>query len=289
VTTDSSALASEFEAARPRLRAVAYRMLGSNAEAEDAVQEAWLRLARSDSGEIQNLGGWLTTVVARVALDMLKARDRRREDALPEPVVLLDGAAVDPEAEALMADAVGLALMVVLDTLNPRERMAFVLHDLFAVPFDEIAGILGTTPAATRQLASRARRRVRGAPAGVPDADLPRQRELVAAFLAAARDGDVDALCALLAEDVVFRHDNGRELQVLSGAPEVARNAIAAAPVFSVLARSATVNGGAGVVVVADGERVIGVTGMTVVDGRIAEIDVISDPAKLREVPVPPR
>src|SRR5919198_391685 len=189
------AIAAQFEEDRPLLRAVAYRMLGSAADADDAVQEAWLRLSRSDAGEIGNLSGWLTTVVARVALDMLKARNRRREDYfgswLPEPVVTLDAVEGDPAREAELADSVGLALLVVLETLAPRERLAFVLHDMFAVPFDEIAAILDSTADAARQMASRARRRVRGAPA--VDTDLSRQRELVDAFLAAARRGDFDA------------------------------------------------------------------------------------------------
>jgi RNA polymerase sigma-70 factor (ECF subfamily) len=288
VTVDRAELtAIEFEEHRARLRAVAYRMLGSTAEADDAVQEAWLRLDRADPGSIDNLGGWLTTVVARVALDMLKARDRRREhpagSSLPEPVVTDGAQPADPEQEALIADAVGLALLVVLDTLTPRERLAFVLHDMFAVPFGEIAPIVDSTPDAVRQMASRARRRVRGAPAA--DADLSRQREIVDAFLRAAREGDFEALLALLDPDVVFRHDRGpqRPEQPVVGAEAVARQALQGGRVFARLAQPAMVNGGAGVVLSARG-RVIGVAGMTVVDGRIVEIDVVSDPEKLRGV-----
>lgn len=282
-------IAAEFEQHRPRLRAVAYRMLGSTEEAEDAVQEAWLRLQRSEADAIDNLPGWLTTVVARVALDMLKGRDRRREDAtdrLPEPVIAADDGGADPEHEALLADSVGLALLVVLDTLSPRERLAFVLHDTFAVSFQEIAAILDTSPDAARQLASRARRRVRGAP--VADADLPRQRRLVEAFLRAAREGDFDALVRVLDPDVVFRHDAGsaRSLGPLHGAEAVARNALGPGRPFVRVARPAIVNGGAGVVVTVR-DRVIGVAGMTVVGDRIAEIDLVTDPAKLRGVKPP--
>lgn len=287
-------LADEFETHRARLRAVAYRMLGSRSEAEDAVQEAWLRLSRSDDEAIDNLGGWLTTVVGRVALDMLRARNARREEYvgswLPEPVVEPVGGetAPAPESEALMADAVGLALLVVLDTLAPKERLAFVLHDMFGMPFTEIAPIVERTPDATRQLASRARRRVRGAPE--VDADLPRQRKLVDAFLAAAREGDFDALVAVLDPDVVFRHDAGggvdgrprhgaRDARVV-GAEAVARHAMANGKVFVDLARPATVNGAAGLVV-ARGGLTIGVVGMTVAGDRILEIDLVTDPAKL--------
>jgi RNA polymerase sigma-70 factor (ECF subfamily) len=291
-------LADEFEAHRARLRAVAYRMLGSPSEAEDAVQEAWLRLSRSDDEAIDNLGGWLTTVVARVALDMLRARGARREEYvgswLPEPIVWATGdedggaAAAEPEREALMADAVGLALLVVLDTLAPKERLAFVLHDMFGVPFGEIAPIIDRTPEATRQLASRARRRVRGAPE--VDADLPRQRELVAAFLAAAREGDFDALVAVLDPDVVFRHDagggvdgrprHGARADTVVGVDAVARNALTNAKVFLRLAHPATVNGGAGLIIAREG-RTIGVVGMTIVGDRIVAIDLVTDPDKL--------
>src|SRR3954464_1393866 len=200
-------MAERFEANRPHLRAVAYRMLGSLSEADDAVQEAWLRLSRADASRVENLGGWLTTVVARVSLDMLRSRNARREQPLetrvPEPIVSTDNGAA-PEHAALLADSVGLALLVVLETLSPAERLAFVLHDMFGVPFDEIAPIVDRAPAAARQRASRARRRVRGA-APVPDADLARQRHVVDAFLAAARDGDFDALVAVLDPDVVLR------------------------------------------------------------------------------------
>jgi RNA polymerase sigma-70 factor (ECF subfamily) len=287
VTVDDNVIATQFEEHRGRLRAVAYRMLGSTTEAEDAVQEAWLRLNRSDADAIDNLSGWLTTVVARVALDMLKARNRRREDYvgswLPEPVVTVETGESDPEREALIADSVGLALLVVLEQLSPRERLAFVLHDMFAVSFQEIATIIDSTPDATRQMASRARRRVRGAP--VADADLTRQRELVDAFLAAARDGDFDALVSVLDPDVVFRHDAGggqRGQGPILGAEAVARTALDRGRPFVGLAKPAVVNGAAGVII-ASGDHVIGVCGITVADDRIAEIDLVTDPAKLRD------
>src|SRR4051794_1653842 len=294
---EAQLLATEFETHRARLRAVAYRMLGSATEADDAVQESWLRLSRTDAGAIDNLAGWLTTVVARVALDMLRARDARREQYvgswLPEPVVEVDtsGAPVaadhDPEREALTADAVGLALLVVLDTLTPKERLAFVLHDMFSMPFAEIAPIIDRSPEATRQLASRARRRVRGAPA--VDADLPRQRALVDAFLAAAREGDFDALVAVLDPGGVFRHDSGGGVdgaprrgarEPIVGAEAVARNALRGGRIFAGLVRPAIVNGAAGLLV-ANGDKLIGVVGITVSDDRIAEIDLVTDPAKL--------
>jgi RNA polymerase sigma-70 factor (ECF subfamily) len=287
VTVDDNVIATQFEEHRGRLRAVAYRMLGSTTEAEDAVQEAWLRLNRSDADAIDNLSGWLTTVVARVALDMLKARNRRREDYvgswLPEPVVTVETGESDPEREALIADSVGLALLVVLEQLSPRERLAFVLHDMFAVSFQEIATIIDSTPDATRQMASRARRRVRGAP--VADADLARQRELVDAFLAAARDGDFDALVSVLDPGVVFRHDAGggqRGQGPILGAEAVARTALDRGRPFVGLAKPAVVNGAAGVII-ASGDHVIGVCGITVADDRIAEIDLVTDPAKLRD------
>jgi RNA polymerase sigma factor (sigma-70 family) len=279
-------IAAEFERNRPRLQAVAYRMLGSTHEAEDALQEAWLRLNRSDSEAIDNLAGWLTTVVARVALDLLKARNRRRETFtgswLPEPIVAVDPPTADPEHEALVADSVGLALLVVLESLKPRERLAFVLHDMFAVSFQEIAAILDTPPDAARQLASRARRRLRGAPA--PASDLARQRELVDAFLKATREGDFDALVLVLDPDVVFRHDaGGRRAQApIVGAEAVARTALDRGRRFVAGAKPAVVNGEAGVVVVARG-RVIAVAGMTIVGDRIAEIDLLTDPTKLRD------
>lgn len=279
-------MAIQFEEQRTRLRAVAYRMVGSANEADDAVQEAWLRLNRSGADGIDNLSGWLTTVVGRVALDMLKARNRRREDYvgswLPEPVLTDDTGPGDPEREAVLADSVGLALLVVLETLAPSERLAFVLHDMFAVSFAEIAAIIDSTPDAARQMASRARRRVRGAP--TPDASLKRQRELVDAFLSAARNGDLDALVALLDPDVVFNHDAGGGRGApdpVIGAKAVAENALGRGRPFVTLAQPALVNGGAGIVV-ESGDQVIGVAGITVAGDRIAEIDLITDPAKLR-------
>jgi RNA polymerase sigma factor (sigma-70 family) len=263
-------------------------MLGSTSEADDAVQEAWLRLSRSDTREVENLGAWLTTVVARVCLNMLRSRKSRREEALgphlPEPIVSrADG--VDPEHEALLADSVGLALLVVLDTLAPAERLAFVLHDMFAVPFDEIAPIVGRSPTAARQLASRARRRVRGA-APVPDADLARQREVVDAFFAAARDGDFDALVSVLDPDIVLRSDGGEERPgvsiVLRGARAVAERALTFAS-LSPFVRPALVNGAAGVVVAPRG-RPFSVMGFTVTHGKIVEIDALADPARLRRL-----
>jgi len=281
-------LAEGFEEKRTKLRAVAYRMLGSISEADDAVQEAWLRLSRSDTGEIENLGGWLMTVVASVCLDMLRSRRSRREEPLglhvPDPIVSrADG--IDPEHEALLSDSVGLALLVVLETLSPTERLAFVLHDMFGVPFEEIAPIVGRSPAASRQLASRARRRVRGA-APAPDADLSRQREVVDAFLAASRDGDFDTLVAVLDPDVVLRADSGA---VLSGRSREVRGARAVAEqalTFSRLApfvQPALVNGAAGVVVAPRG-RLFAVMGFTVRGGKIVEIDILADPARLRQV-----
>jgi RNA polymerase sigma-70 factor (ECF subfamily) len=278
-------LADRFEADRAHLRAVAYRMLGSVSEAEDAVQESWLRLNRAGADDVVNLSGWLTTVVARVCLDMLRARTSRREEPLgthvPDPIVSRDGGS-DPEHEALLADSVGLALLVVLETLAPPERLAFVLHDMFAVPFDEIAPIVGRSPAAARQLASRARRRVQGAPA--PDADLARQRAVVDAFLAAAREGDLDALVAVLDPDVVLRIDRGAVRPgtptELRGVPDVTRQLLAYAPSLARFARPALVNGAAGFVVTRDG-RPLGVSGFTVAGGRIVEIDLLVDPERL--------
>jgi RNA polymerase sigma-70 factor (ECF subfamily) len=281
-------LVERFEANRTHLRAVAYRMLGSVSEADDAVQEAWLRLSRSDTAAVENLGAWLTTVVARVSLDMLRSRASRREEPLgphvPEPIVSrADG--VDPEHEALLADSVGLALLVVLETLAPAERLAFVLHDMFAVPFDEIAPIVGRSPTAARQLASRARRRVRGA-TPAPDADLARQREVVDAFLAAARGGDFDALVAVLDPDVVLRIDRGalrpgasREVR---GVPAVVEQVRSFARLAS-FARPALVNGAAGFVVTSRA-RPLAVAGFTVANGKIVEIDLLADPARLREL-----
>jgi RNA polymerase sigma-70 factor, ECF subfamily len=278
-------LAERFEADRNHLRAVAYRMLGSLDEADDAVQEAWLRLSRADAGGIENLRAWLTTVVARVCLSMLQSRESRPEEPLdphvPEPIVSREDG-VDPEHEALLADSVGLALLVVLERLAPAERLAFVLHDMFAVPFDEIAPIVGRSPAAARKLASRARRRVRGA-TPPPDADLTRQREVVDAFLAAGRGGDFDALLAVLDPDVVLRVDRGA---VPAGASRVIRGARAVAEQALTFARRARftqpalVNGGAGIVVFA-GRRPFSVMDFTVTGGKIVEIDVLADPARL--------
>src|ERR671913_1050278 len=276
-------LAERFEQHRPRLRAVAYRMLGSLTEADDAVQDAWIRLSRSNAEQIDNLGGWLTTVVARECLHMLRSRRREVsfEGHLPDPVITPDGD-LDPEQEALLANSVGLALLVVLDHLTPAERIAFVLHDPFGVPFEEIAPVVGRSPAASRQLASRARRKVRGESA-VPDADPARQREVVDAFLAASRDGDLGALLAVLDPDVVLRADPGaagasREVR---GAHAVAEQARA----FSHLgqfSRRALVNGVAGIVSRAPGGPTFSVMGFTVVRGKITEIDILADPERLR-------
>ncbi|MGW7437892.1 RNA polymerase sigma factor SigJ [Streptomyces sp. NPDC054849] len=281
-------LAQHFEEHRPRLRAVAYRMLGSLSEAEDAVQEAWLKLSRSDAAAVENLGGWLTTVVGRVCLDMLRSRTTRREDPLhdqdgqvrlPDPVVSrADG--LDPEQEILLADSVGMALMVVLETLTPAERLAFVLHDLFAVPFDEVAPVLGRSAATTRQLASRARRRVQGV-APTPDADRGRLREVVDAFLAASRGGDFEALVAVLDPEVVARSDGGtlRPTLVRRGAAAVASQAITFAR-FAETARPVLVNGTPGVVSTAEG-RAVSVMAFTVRDGRITALDILTDPERL--------
>jgi RNA polymerase sigma factor (sigma-70 family) len=277
-------LADRFEENRTHLRAVAYRMLGSASEADDAVQEAWLRLDRSDPSDVQNLGGWLTTVVARVCLDMLRSRGWRREEPLgeqqPEPTATRANGA-DPEREALLADSVGLALLVVLDTLAPAERVAFVLHDLFAVPFDEVGSIVGRSPTAARQLASRARRRVQGA--AVPDADVFRQRVVVDAFLAAARGGDLDGLLALLDPDVVLRADDAA---VRAGATREARGAPAVADTFvgrARVARPALVNGTVGAVWALDGKPRV-VFGFTIMAGRIVEIDILADPERLDQL-----
>ena len=277
-------LAQQFEELRPHLGRVAYRMLGSTTEADDAVQEAWLRLGRTDSAAVDNLAGWLTTVVARVCLDVLRSRRSRGEQPadtwLPEPVVSIDDG---PEEQALLADSVGLALLVVLETLTPAERLAFVLHDMFSVSFDEIAEILERTPAAARQLASRARRRVRGA-APLSEPDLAQQRRLVDAFLAASRGGDFDALVAVLHPDVVMRVDLGRPTdRPVEGSERVARTVLARGTPLAPLARPAVVNGAAGAVVGRDG-RLLSVVAFAVADGRIVAIDVIADPAKLSAV-----
>ena len=278
-------LAEQFEAERPHLRAVAYRMLGSLSEADDAVQESWLHLSRSDTSGVENLGGWLTTVVARICLDMLRSRNSRREEPLeasvPEPITSREGG-INPEQEALLADSVGLALLVVLDTLNPAERLAFVLHDIFAMPFDEIAPIVERSPTAARQLASRARRRVRGG-AMTKDADLTYQREVVDAFLAASHGGNFDALLAVLDPDVVFRYD---PTAVPAGASREVRGAPAVARQFSGRAqgaRPALVNGSVGLVVARHG-RLFLVLDLTVTRGKIVEINVVADPERLRQL-----
>jgi RNA polymerase sigma-70 factor (ECF subfamily) len=286
---DQERLAERFEEHRPHLRAVAYRMLGSLSDADDAVQEAWLRLSRSGAGDIENLGGWLTTVVARLCLNVLHARKTRREESLdvrvPEPIVSA-ATGGDPEQEALLADSVGLALQVVLETLAPAERLAFVLHDMFAVPFDEIAPMVGRSPTAARQLASRARRRVQTA-ANVPDPDLGRQWQVVDAFMDAARNRDFEALVAVLDPDVVLRADAGAlrgavASHVLRGAPAVARGAasFSARPAPDRVMRRSLVNGAAGVVVFEQG-RLVSVMGFTVAGGRIVEMDVLADPERL--------
>jgi RNA polymerase sigma factor (sigma-70 family) len=277
-------LVEQFEAQRPHLRAVAYRMLGSLAEAEDAVQESWLHVGRSDTSGVTNLGGWLTTVVARVCLDMLRARKSRHEESLdvqvPTPIVNRESE-IDPEQEALLADSVGLAMLVVLDTLNPAERLAFVLHDLFAVPFDEIASIVGRSETATRQLASRARRRVRGGVI-VSSADLTQQREVVDAFLAASRNGDFNALLAVLDPEVVSRADAA----VTKGAAVEWRGASVVARQFmgrATGARTALVDGAVGAVVAPLG-KLLFFFNLKIANGKITEIEAVGDPARLRQV-----
>lgn len=280
---DDKFLTEEFEASRAHLRAVAYRMLGSRSEADDAVQEAWLRLSRADTGEVRNLGGWLTTVVARICLDMLRSRKSRREDPLgphvPEP-------AVDPdttEGEVHLVDSVGAALLVVLETLAPAERLAFVLHDMFAVPFEEIAPIVDRTPAAARQLASRARRRVQGVPP--PEADLARRRKVVEAFLAASREGDFERLLTVLDPEVVFRTD---AVAARMGGPAEVRSAAAVANLFkgrAQAARPALVDGVPGVAVIFGGHLRI-VLNLTMAGDRIIEIEAMADPATLGELDV---
>jgi RNA polymerase sigma-70 factor (ECF subfamily) len=285
-------LADRFEDHRPRLRAVAYRMLGSLSDADDAVQETWLRLGRAGADEVGNLGGWLTTVVARVCLNMLRARARRGEQSLglrlPDPVVSPEGA-LQPDEQALLADAVGLALLVVLDTLSPPERVAFVLHDLFDLPFEEIAPLVGRSEAAARQLASRARRRVRGAEPPAPDPDLARQRAVVGAFFRAARGGDLEGLVTVLHPEVVLRADFGARRpaapRVVEGAEAVARQAQLAAFPGAVL-HPALVNGAAGVVVTVRG-RPFAVLGFVVAGGRIVEIHALADPERVPGIAAP--
>jgi RNA polymerase sigma-70 factor, ECF subfamily len=276
-------LAEQFEANRARLRAVAYRMLGSLSEADDAVQESWLRLSRSDAGEIENLAGWLTTVVARVSLNMLRSRKATREASLehvPDPIVSHPDR-TDPEQAALLADSVGLALVVVLQTLAPDERLAFVLHDMFAVPFVDIAPIVGRSPEATRQLASRARRRVQGS-APVPDGDLARQREVVDAFLQAAQTGDFEGVLAVLDPEVVLRADRGT-LQVRRGAREVTEGALSFAQLAE-FARPVLVNGSPGIAAWLPSGEPLSVVGITIKGGRIVEINILADPARLRHL-----
>jgi len=286
---ESDWLATRFEEHRAHLRAVAYRMLGSLADADDAVQDTWLRLSRAGTDDVENLGGWLTTIVARVSLNMLRSRRTRREEPLetrlPDPVVSPDEGP-QPEDEALLADSVGLALQVVLDTLPPAERLAFVLHDMFDLPFEEIAPVVGRTPTAARQLASRARRRVRGVDARAPDRDISRQRAVVDAFFLAARDGDFDALVAVLDPVVVVRIDGGKRLaatsMTITGAPAVARQALKGLTSLMHVAElhPALVNGAAGVVVTVRG-RPVTVMGFTITEGKIVAIDSLADPDRV--------
>jgi RNA polymerase sigma-70 factor (ECF subfamily) len=279
---DEEFWAARFEEHRPRLRAVAYRMLGSFTEAEDAVQEAWLRVSRASGDDVQNVGGWLTTIVSRQCLNMLRSRATRREDPLdvrvPDPVVE-SGEGVDPAEQGVLADSVGLALLVVLESLDPAERLAFVLHDMFAMPFEEIATMLGRSSAAARQLASRARRRVQGAtPTGQPDR--ARQREIVDAWLAAARGGDFAGLVALLHPDALLRVDTGGAgSKLVRGAAEVAGQA-GSFRAAGLRSRFAVVNGGAGIVAMIDG-RPTAVLAFTIADGLIVEIDILADPQRL--------
>jgi RNA polymerase sigma-70 factor (ECF subfamily) len=284
--TEAEWLAEGFEQNRTRLRAVAYRMLGSFAEADDAVQEAWLRLSRSDASGVDNLGAWLTTIVARVCLNVLRSRNTRREEPfgvhVPDPVISpADG--TNPEDEALLADSVGLALNVVLDTLTPAERLAFVLHDMFDLPFDEIAPMVRRSPDAARQLASRARRRVRGAAVHAPDPDIGRQREVVDAFFAAARGDGFDALVAVLDPDVVLRSDGGTALPevsvVLHGPAAVVDHGLRIHDPAALL-RPVLVNGAVGMVVILRG-RLVAVAGFTVSHGKVTEIDILADPERL--------
>lgn len=290
-------LADRFEEHRAHLQSVAYRMLGSLVEADDAVQDTWLRLSRAGVDEVENLGGWLTTIVARVCLNMLRSRNARPQEPLgvhvPDPIISPPGI-LQPEEEALLADSVGLALLVVLDTLAPAERLAFVLHDMFDLPFEEIAPMVGRTPAAARQLASRARRRVKGAEVPVPDSDLARQQDVVDAFFLAARGGDFDALVALLDPDIVLRIDGGTKRPAASmlirGAEAVGGQARRGLrmwlerPVTNI--RPALVNGAAGVIVTMGGQPV-NVMGFTIVEGKIVEIDAIADPERVRQIAAP--
>ncbi len=288
-------LAERFEAQRPQLRSVAYRLLGSVSEADDVLQDAWLRIARSDTDAVRNLGPWMTTVVARLCLDALRSRRARREEAigvhLPDPIVSLPDAAPGPEQAALTADSVGLAMLVVLDTLSPPERLAFVLHDVFGLPFEEISPIVERTPSATRKLASRARARIRGRSTADSDADPTRHRRVIAAFLAAARDGDFNALLKVLDPNVVVRADYGpghalsRELH---GADAVAHQALAFRSLVGG-ARPALVNGSPGFVVYS-GDRLYAILAMTIRDDHIAELDILADPERLPYLlPKPPR
>jgi RNA polymerase sigma-70 factor (ECF subfamily) len=280
-------LAKRFEEQRTHLRAVAYRMLGSQSEADDAVQDTWIRASGAETNEVENLGGWLTTIVARVCLNMLRSRNVRREESLevhlPDPVIS-PVEELGPESEALLADSVGLALLVVLDSLIPAERLAFVLHDMFELPFDEIAPMLGRSPTAARQLASRARRRVRGAE--IPDSDIARQRTVVDAFFLAARNGDFDALVAVLHPDVILRVDSGPSRPAAStivrGAAAVARQARLGANPAAVL-HPALINGAAGVVITLNG-RPHGVMAFTVVNDLVVELDIIADPERILRV-----
>jgi RNA polymerase sigma factor (sigma-70 family) len=289
---DPEWLANCFEEHRPHLRAVAYRMLGSLSDADDAVQDAWMRVSRAGAGGVENLGGWLTTIVARVCLNMLRSRNVRREEPLrvhlPDPVISPEQD-LQPEEEALLADSVGLALQVVLDTLAPAERLVFVLHDMFELPFEEIAPMVGRTPQAARQLASRARRRVKGADIPAADPDLGRQREVVDTFFAAARRGDIDALVAVLHPDVVLRADFGPRRPgastTIHGAAAVAKQArLGASPAAEL--HPALVNGAAGVVITMRGRPAV-VMAFTVTGGRIVEIDVVADPERVRRVAAP--
>lgn len=293
--TGSEELAGRFEEHRGHLKAVAYRMLGSLAEAEDAVQEAWLRLSRSDADDIGNLGGWLTAVTGRICLDLLRLRAARREEPMgdafvPDPVLRPLAQVVDPAEEVLQADSVGLALLVVLENLAPDERLAFVLHDMFAVPFDDIAPIVERGPAATRQLASRARRRVRGAtPSNEPD--LGRQKQVLDAFLAASRAGDFEALVAVLHPDVLLRADSGALVRgaaaskLVQGAKAVAEQALMFAP-FTLSAELVLVNGSVGMINAPEG-RIQSVMGVTIADGRITDMYILADPERLRRLEAP--